>query len=89
MCLEARNSSKEATMANSMTDRFLDNNKQYASGQAVHKPAYPTPQSIYSVRRFSGSVAAIVSRCDAIISVSMSEGATAFTVMPWFSRRAA
>jgi hypothetical protein len=28
-------------MADSTTDRYLDNNKQYASGQALHKPAYP------------------------------------------------
>jgi hypothetical protein len=28
-------------MANKMTDKYLDNNKQYASGQALHKPNYP------------------------------------------------
>src|SRR5438128_3611572 len=33
-------------MANSMTERYLDNNKQYASGQALHKPVYPGKQPI-------------------------------------------
>ena len=33
-------------MANKMTDGYLDNNKQYASGQAVHKPNYPGKQPI-------------------------------------------
>ena len=33
-------------MANKMTDRYLDNNKQYVSGQAVHKPNYPGKQPI-------------------------------------------
>jgi carbonic anhydrase len=33
-------------MANVMTDRYLDNNKQYAGGQAVHKPVYPGKQPI-------------------------------------------
>lgn len=33
-------------MANNMTDRYLDNNKQYAKGQAMHKPAYPGKQPI-------------------------------------------
>ncbi len=28
-------------MANSMTDQYLENNIQYAGGQATHKPSYP------------------------------------------------
>ena len=34
-----------------MTDRYLDNNKQYASGQAVHKPAYAGKQPIQPSKR--------------------------------------
>jgi len=33
-------------MANRMTDSYLGNNKQYVSGQAVHKPTYPGKQPI-------------------------------------------
>jgi carbonic anhydrase len=33
-------------MANKMTDSYVGNNKQYASGQAVHKPGYPGKQPI-------------------------------------------
>ena len=33
-------------MANNMTDRYLDNNKQYAKGQTLHKPVYPGKQPI-------------------------------------------
>jgi carbonic anhydrase len=33
-------------MANSMTDKFLDHNKQYASGTAVHNAVYPGKQPI-------------------------------------------
>ena len=33
-------------MANNMTDRYLDNNKQYAKGQTLHKPIYPGKQPI-------------------------------------------
>jgi len=40
-------------MANVMTDRYLDNNKQYASGQAVHKPVYPGKQSIQPSKRIA------------------------------------
>lgn len=38
-------------MANSMTDQYLDNNKQYASGQAVHKPVHPGKQPIPPSKR--------------------------------------
>ncbi|MBK5103423.1 MAG: carbonic anhydrase [Burkholderiales bacterium] len=33
-------------MANVNTDQYLQNNKQYAEGKAVHKPAYPGKQPI-------------------------------------------
>ena len=33
-------------MANKNTDQYLENNKKYASGQPVHKPAYPGKQPI-------------------------------------------
>ena len=33
-------------MADKMTDRYLDNNRQYADGQAVHKSGYPGKQPI-------------------------------------------
>jgi carbonic anhydrase len=38
-------------MANSMIDQYLDNNKQYASGQALHKPVYPGKQPIQPSKR--------------------------------------
>jgi carbonic anhydrase len=40
-------------MANVMTDRYLDNNKQYASGQAVHKPVYPGKQPFQPSKRIA------------------------------------
>lgn len=33
-------------MASSMTDQFLENNRQYSSGQVIHKPSYPGKQPI-------------------------------------------
>ena len=33
-------------MANKMTDHYLENNKKYATGQAVHSAAYPGKQPI-------------------------------------------
>lgn len=33
-------------MANVNTNQYLENNKQYASGQTIHKPAYPGKQPI-------------------------------------------
>ena len=33
-------------MANKRTDQYLENNKKYASGEAVHKPTYPGKQPI-------------------------------------------
>ena len=38
-------------MANTMTNRYLDNNVQYASGQAVHKAVYPGKQPIQPSKR--------------------------------------
>jgi carbonic anhydrase len=51
-------------MANSNTDQFLENNKQYASGHAVHKPAYPGKQPIKPARRV-----AVVACMDARLDV--------------------
>ena len=38
-------------MARMLTDRCLENNNQYASGQAVHKPVYPGKQPIQPSKR--------------------------------------
>jgi carbonic anhydrase len=38
-------------MAMSNTDRYLDNNKQYAGGQSLHKPTYPGEQPIQPAKR--------------------------------------
>jgi len=38
-------------MANSMTDRYLENNRHYASGEAMHKPLYPGKQAIQPSKR--------------------------------------
>src|SRR2546425_8499245 len=38
-------------MANAMTARYLDNNNQSASGQALHKPVYPGTQPIQPSNR--------------------------------------
>jgi len=38
-------------MGNSTTDQFLENNGQYASGQAVHKPVHPGKQPIQPSKR--------------------------------------
>jgi carbonic anhydrase len=38
-------------MAASTTDRTLENNRQYASGQALHAPAYPGKQPIRPAKR--------------------------------------
>jgi carbonic anhydrase len=51
-------------MANSLTDRCLDNNKQYASGQAMHKPVYPGKQPIQPSKRV-----AVVACMDARLDV--------------------
>jgi len=51
-------------MASSMTDKCLDNNKQYASGQAMHKPVYPGKQPIQPSKRV-----AVVACMDARLDV--------------------
>ncbi len=33
-------------MASSMTDQFLENNRQYSSGEVIHRPSYPGKQPI-------------------------------------------
>ena len=38
-------------MANSMTEQYVENNKQYANGQELHKPAYPGKQPIQPAKR--------------------------------------
>jgi len=38
-------------MAKSQTDLFLDHNRQYARGEALHKPAHPGRQPIRPARR--------------------------------------
>jgi carbonic anhydrase len=51
-------------MANSMTDRYLEHNRQYASGQATHQPAYPGKQPIQPAKRL-----AVVACMDARLDV--------------------
>ena len=51
-------------MANRMTDTYLDNNKRYASGQAVHQPAHPGQQPINPAKQV-----AVVACMDARIDV--------------------
>ena len=51
-------------MAQSNTDKFLENNTQYASGQQVHKSAYPGKQPIQPARHV-----AVVACMDARLDV--------------------
>ncbi len=51
-------------MATSMTDQSLQNNQQYASGQPLHKPAYPGKQPIQPAKRV-----AVVACMDARLNV--------------------
>lgn len=51
-------------MAQSNTDLFLENNRQYASGQSVHRPAYPGKQPIAPAKRV-----AVVACMDARLDV--------------------
>jgi carbonic anhydrase len=51
-------------MATSTTDRLLENNRQYASGQPVHKPVYPGKQPIQPAKRV-----AVVACMDARLDV--------------------
>jgi carbonic anhydrase len=54
----------EKPMANSNTDQFLENNKQYASGQTMHKAVYPGKQPIQPSRHV-----AVVACMDARLDV--------------------
>jgi carbonic anhydrase len=51
-------------MANSMINQYLDNNKQYAAGQALHKAGYPGKQPIQPSKRV-----AVVACMDARLDV--------------------
>jgi len=51
-------------MAKSMTDQYLEHNKQYASGQALHKATYPGKQPIQPAKHV-----AVVACMDARIDV--------------------
>ncbi len=51
-------------MANSTTDKYLENNQQYASGQTLHKAAYPGKQPIQPAKRV-----AVVACMDARLDV--------------------
>ncbi len=51
-------------MAKSTTDEYLANNRQYAEGHALHKPAYPGKQPIQPARRV-----AVVACMDARLDV--------------------
>lgn len=51
-------------MAKSNTDQFLEHNQKYASGQAMHKPAYPGKQPIQPSKRV-----AVVACMDARLDV--------------------
>lgn len=51
-------------MSDSSTDEFLENNKQYASGQSSHRPVYPGKQPIRPSKRV-----AVVACMDARLDV--------------------
>jgi len=51
-------------MAQSHTDQYLGNNQKYASGDAIHKPAYPGKQPIQPAKRV-----AVVACMDARLDV--------------------
>ena len=51
-------------MTKSMTDRYLDNNKRYAAGEAIHKAAHPGKQPIQPAKRV-----AVVACMDARLAV--------------------
>lgn len=51
-------------MTKSMTDQYLANNKKYAAGESVHKPAHPGKQPIQPAKRV-----AVVACMDARIDV--------------------
>ena len=51
-------------MSKSMTDQYLENNQQYANGQALHKPNHPGKQPIQPAKRV-----AVVACMDARLDV--------------------
>ena len=51
-------------MSNSVTDLYLENNKKYAAGEAIHKPSYPGMQRIQPAKRV-----AVVACMDARLDV--------------------
>ena len=51
-------------MADSMTDKYLQNNEQYAAGEGIHKPTHPGKQPIQPAKRV-----AVVACMDARIDV--------------------
>ncbi|HTT11464.1 MAG TPA: carbonic anhydrase [Burkholderiaceae bacterium] len=51
-------------MANPMTDRYLENNRRYARGESLHKPAHPGKQPIRPSKRI-----AVVACMDARLDV--------------------
>ncbi len=51
-------------MSKSITDEFLENNKRYAGGESLHKPAHPGQQAIQPSKRV-----AVVACMDARIDV--------------------
>ncbi len=51
-------------MATSMTDQYLANNRSYAAGEAIHRPAYPGKQPIQPAKRV-----AVVACMDARLDV--------------------
>jgi len=41
----------EKSMSEPTTDQFLENNKLFADGEALHKPTHPGPQAIQPSKR--------------------------------------
>ena len=63
-------------MAKSNTDQLLENNLQYASGQALHKSAYPGKQPIQPAKRV-----AVVACMDARLDVADLDEALEFAAL--------
>jgi carbonic anhydrase len=60
-------------MATSMTDQCLANNEKYASGEAIHRPAYPGKQPIQPAKRLA-VVACMDARLDLHDLLGLDEG---------------
>lgn len=65
-------------MANVNTDTYLENNKRYAKGEAIHKPVHPGKQPIAPARHV-----AVVACMDARIDVEDLLGLAAILSHPW------